>query len=144
MSEVHVYPCRKVDVWLPGKGNSNSHGARPVHLIIAMIKRIRISGSSIQKFLSEKNESGPKKNDSLSTSKKKAKFLHSAPCHTTPHPLAPTSETSARYRGTWLIKKRHPYREEKKIKNPAKYLAKSSLCHNPRARRSRNKSTLPK
>ena len=33
---------RKVDVRLPGKGNSNSHGARPVHLIITMIKWIRI------------------------------------------------------------------------------------------------------
>ena len=32
---------RKVDVRLPGKGNSNSHGARPVHLIITMIKWIR-------------------------------------------------------------------------------------------------------
>ena len=29
---------RKVDVMLLGKGNSNSHGARPVHLIITMIK----------------------------------------------------------------------------------------------------------
>ena len=28
---------RKVDARLPGKGNSNSHGARPVHLIITMI-----------------------------------------------------------------------------------------------------------
>jgi len=28
---------RKVDVRLPEKGNSNSHGARPVHLIITMI-----------------------------------------------------------------------------------------------------------
>ena len=28
---------RMVDVRLPGKGNSNSHGARPVHLIITMI-----------------------------------------------------------------------------------------------------------
>ena len=32
---------RKVDVRLPGKGNS--HGARPVHLIITMIKWIRTS-----------------------------------------------------------------------------------------------------
>jgi len=32
---------RKVDVRLPGKGNSDSHGARPVHLIIMMIKWIR-------------------------------------------------------------------------------------------------------
>jgi len=26
-----------VDVRLPGRGNSNSHGARPVHLIITII-----------------------------------------------------------------------------------------------------------
>ena len=32
---------RKVDVRLPGKGNSNSYGARPLHLIITMIKWIR-------------------------------------------------------------------------------------------------------
>ena len=32
---------RKVDVKLPGrKGNSNSHGARPVHLSIAMINEV--------------------------------------------------------------------------------------------------------
>ena len=30
-------------VRLPGKGNSNSHGARPVHLIITVIKWIRTS-----------------------------------------------------------------------------------------------------
>ena len=34
-------------VRLPGKGNSNSHGARPVHLIITMIKWIRTSRLSI-------------------------------------------------------------------------------------------------
>ena len=34
---------RKVDIRLPGKGNSNSHGARPVHLIITMMKWIRTS-----------------------------------------------------------------------------------------------------
>ena len=39
---------RKVDVRLPGKGNSNSHGARPVHLIITMIKWIRTSRLSIK------------------------------------------------------------------------------------------------
>jgi len=43
---------RKVDVRLPGKGNSNSHGARPVHLIITMIKRIRTSRLSIKNSLS--------------------------------------------------------------------------------------------
>ena len=35
------FEFRKVDVRLPGKGNSSSHGARPVHLIITMIKWIR-------------------------------------------------------------------------------------------------------
>ena len=34
---------RKADVRLPEKGNSNSHGARPVHLFITMIKLIRTS-----------------------------------------------------------------------------------------------------
>ena len=39
--QMHRRRCdryRKVDVRLPGKGNSNYHGARPVHLIITMIK----------------------------------------------------------------------------------------------------------
>ena len=40
-------PARKVDVRLPGKGNSNSHGARPVHLIFRMIKWFRTSRLSI-------------------------------------------------------------------------------------------------
>ena len=39
---------RKVDVRLPGKGNSNSHGARPVHLILTMIQWIRTSRLSIK------------------------------------------------------------------------------------------------
>ena len=38
---------RKVDVRLPGKGNSNSHGLRPVHPIITIIKWIRTSRLSI-------------------------------------------------------------------------------------------------
>jgi len=42
---------RKVDVRLPGKGNSNFHGARPVHLIIKMIKWIRTSRLSIKNSL---------------------------------------------------------------------------------------------
>jgi len=33
------------------KGNSNSHGARPVHLIITMIKWIRTSRLSIKNSL---------------------------------------------------------------------------------------------
>jgi hypothetical protein len=31
---------RKVDVQLTGKGNSNAHGARPVHLIMSIVKWI--------------------------------------------------------------------------------------------------------
>ena len=42
---------RKVDVRLHGKGNSNSHGARPVDLIITMIKWIRTSRLSIKNSL---------------------------------------------------------------------------------------------
>ena len=34
-------PARKVDVRLHGKENSNSHGARPVHQTITMLKWIR-------------------------------------------------------------------------------------------------------
>ena len=41
--------ARKVDVKLPGKGNSHSHGARPVHIIIPMIKWIRTIRLSIKK-----------------------------------------------------------------------------------------------
>ena len=43
-----------VDVRLPGKGSSNSHGARPVHLIITMIKWIRTSRLSIKNSLSQR------------------------------------------------------------------------------------------
>ena len=42
----------KVDVRLPGKENSNSHGARPVHLVITTMKWIRTSGLSIKNSLS--------------------------------------------------------------------------------------------
>ena len=43
---------KKVDARLPGNGNSNSHGARPVHLIITMIQWIRNSRLSIKNSLS--------------------------------------------------------------------------------------------
>jgi len=46
---------RKVDVRLPGKGDSNSHGARLVHLIITMIKWIRTRRLSIKNSLSDKH-----------------------------------------------------------------------------------------
>jgi len=49
---------RKVDVRLPGKGNSNSHGARPVHLIITMIKWIRTSRLSIKNSISSSPRNG--------------------------------------------------------------------------------------
>jgi len=39
-------------VRLPAKGNSNSHGARPVHLTITMIKQIFTSRLSIKIGLS--------------------------------------------------------------------------------------------
>ena len=42
----------EVDVRLPGKENSNFHGARPVYLIIPMIKWIRTSRLSIKNSLS--------------------------------------------------------------------------------------------
>ena len=44
----------KVDVKLPGKGNSNPNDARPVHLIITMVKWIRTSRMSIKNSLSRR------------------------------------------------------------------------------------------
>jgi hypothetical protein len=46
-----VEDVSQIDARLPGKGNSNSHGARPVHLIITMIKWIRTSRLPIKKSL---------------------------------------------------------------------------------------------
>jgi len=43
---------RKIDVRLPGKGNSKSRGERPVHLIITMIKWIRTRRVSTENYLS--------------------------------------------------------------------------------------------
>ena len=43
---------RKVDVRLPEKVNSNSHGARPVHLVIAMIEWMCTSKLSTKNSLS--------------------------------------------------------------------------------------------
>jgi hypothetical protein len=48
-----VFPAsRKVDTRLPGKGELNSHGARPVHQIISMIEWIRTSRLSKQNSIS--------------------------------------------------------------------------------------------
>jgi len=46
------YSSNEADERQPGKGNSNSHGARPVHAIIAMIKWIPTSRLSIENSLS--------------------------------------------------------------------------------------------
>ena len=43
-----IKSTRKVDIRLPEKGSSDSHGTRPVHQIIAMIKWIRTSKLSIK------------------------------------------------------------------------------------------------
>ena len=51
--------ARKVDVRLPGKGDSTSHGARPVHLIITMIKWIRTSRLSIKNSLTRGHDECP-------------------------------------------------------------------------------------
>ena len=49
-------PLRLRASLVPGKGNSNSHGARPVHLIVKMIKWIRTSRLSIKNSLSPPRE----------------------------------------------------------------------------------------
>jgi len=43
--------ARTVDISLPGKGNSNSNGTRPVHQIISMITWIRTSRLSTKNSL---------------------------------------------------------------------------------------------
>ena len=41
----------KADAMLPGKGNLNSHGARPVHQIVSMIMWIWTSSLSMKNLL---------------------------------------------------------------------------------------------
>ena len=48
----HAVRYWRVDVRLPGKGHSNSHGARPVHQIITMIKWFWTCRLSIKNSLS--------------------------------------------------------------------------------------------
>ena len=52
---MHEEMDRKVDVRLPANGDSKSHGARPAHPIITMIKWIWTSGMAIKNYLLEKN-----------------------------------------------------------------------------------------
>ena len=47
------YLAGKVDERLPEKGKSDSHGARPVHIIITMIKWIRTNRLSVKNSLSQ-------------------------------------------------------------------------------------------
>jgi len=58
---VALWGLGKVDVRLPGKGNPITHGARPVHLIITMIKWIRTSRLSIKNsvYMAMKTDASP-------------------------------------------------------------------------------------
>ena len=49
--EKFVGHIRKGDIRLPGKGDSNSHGARPVYISISMIQWIRTSRLSTRNSL---------------------------------------------------------------------------------------------
>jgi len=72
---------RKVDERQPGKGNSNSHGARPVHLIITMITWIRTSRLSINNSLSEcsKKVSRPGRPRTLTVGYRGASLIRKCP-----------------------------------------------------------------
>ena len=59
LNDTEVYGPLGRYVRLPGKGNSNSHGARPVHLNITMVKWIRTRRLPIKKFLSTGPPRGP-------------------------------------------------------------------------------------
>jgi len=88
--QVHSRP-RKVDVRLPGKGSSNSHGAGPVHLIITMINLIRTSRWSIKNchrnFPSEKV--GLTLNPNTPTPNPKPQTPNSKPQTSNPKPQTP-------------------------------------------------------
>ena len=86
---------RKVDIRLPGKGNSNSHGARPVHQkIITLIKWIRTRRLSIKNSLSgfqavdgvQTLRSMQQEAQVLSTLNPEPCTLHPEPCTLHPQP----------------------------------------------------------
>ena len=52
-AESRQQSVRKVDARLPGKWNSNCHGARPVHRIISVTRWFRTNRLSIKKSLSQ-------------------------------------------------------------------------------------------
>jgi len=80
---------RKVDIRLPGKGNSNSHGARSAHLIITTIKWFRTSRLS-KLSLAGLDRSSCSPEDSC------RRFLRSLSSCTTlrPNAVTPASNTS--------------------------------------------------
>ena len=65
-----TYPPRSVDIGLPGKGNPKSHGARPVHLIIWMIRWIRTSRLSITLYTRSPAQFGTLLDSRTTTSQK--------------------------------------------------------------------------
>jgi len=67
---------RKVNVRLPGQGDSNSHGARPVHLIITMIKWIRTSRLSIKKSLSARRVATARSSAATFTAQARIRLIH--------------------------------------------------------------------
>jgi len=103
---------------LPGKENSNSHGARPVHLIITMLKWIRTRRLSIKNSLSGIYGSEFRVSASKEQVMRPHDGLHGFHCKTTldnfhvepifgyklVHALHPD------YRGTSLIRKSPPPR----------------------------------
>ena len=86
---------RRVDIRLPGKGNSNSHGATPVYLNITMVKWIRTSRLSIKKSLSSDTWRGRARGrrrltmEPLSESRLTSMSRGSQPSHPGRHLVAP-------------------------------------------------------
>ena len=106
---IPLSPTLIQDMRLPGKGNSNSHGARPVHLIITMIKWIRTSRLSIHNSLSKAVRGGTRSEDAASS--KAFESSRSGPPGRNQHPVSspPSALHSYKtYRGTSLIRKRPP------------------------------------
>jgi len=90
---IKVSRPRKVDVRLHGKGNSNSQGARPVHLIITMIKWIRTIRLSLQNSLASAGASEDaahlcsslgrwdRGNTSIFNTKHRSRYVESGMCY---------------------------------------------------------------
>ena len=97
----------EVDVRLPGKVDSNSHGARPVHLIITIIKWTRTSRLSINNSLSERSCTGRVQGDqgSAAAAAPRGRYL----CHTLPLFRTHTRiHTHRRYAPRYTLNPTHP------------------------------------